>query len=356
LAATTRGLELTCQIGADMTFRMFASRAVTGLLFVVAFLTAAGPPEARISNGILTAKIYLPDAKQGYYCGTRFDWSGVINSLEYAGYNFYGPWFTKSDPTVRDFAYQDADIAVGIASGSMGPAEEFQLPLGYDAAKAGETFVKIGVGVLRKIDDTPYNSYKNFEIVDSGKWTAKAHGDSVEFAQDLKDPAGYSYRYRKTIRLVAGKPQMQIEHSLRSTGKLPLKSRVYDHNFLVLDHLPTGDYTVTVPYEIKTTRPPDAQFAKIDGKRLSYVKTLENKDRLACGLQGFGADASDYDFRIENKKAGAGLRVQGDRPLQNASLWSIRSVMAVEPFIDISIDPGKEFTWSYTYTYYTIPK
>jgi hypothetical protein len=30
--------------------------------------------------------------------------------------------------------------------------------------------------------------------------------------------------------------------------------------------------------------------------------------------------------------------------------------MAVEPFIDISADPGKEFTWSYTYTYYTIPK
>src|SRR6516164_1825326 len=96
--------------------------------FAISFMTAAGPPEVKISNGIITARLYLPDAKQGFYRGTRFDWSGVINSLEYAGHNYYGPWFTKTDPSVRDFAYQDSDIAVGIPSGSMGPAEEFQLP------------------------------------------------------------------------------------------------------------------------------------------------------------------------------------------------------------------------------------
>jgi hypothetical protein len=320
-------------------------------------LTAAGPPEAKISNGVITAKLYLPDAKQGYYQGTRFDWSGVINSLEFAGHNFYGPWFTKSDPAVRDFAYQDADIAVGIPSASMGPAEEFQLPLGYDEAKAGQTFVKIGVGVLRKPDDAPYNAYTHYEIVDPGKWTVNAAAGSIEFTQDLNDPQGYGYRYKKTIRLIDGKPQMRIEHSLKNTGKLPIKSRVYDHNFLVLDHLSTGpEYTITVPYEIKPTRAPDAKFAEVRGKQLAYVKMLENQDRLAAGLQGFGPNASDYDFRIENKKAGAGLRIQGDRPLQNASLWSIRSVMAVEPFIDVNADTGKEFTWSYTYTYYTIPK
>jgi len=328
---------------------------VTALL-AAGFSGAASPPEATISNGIITAKLYLPDAKEGFYRGTRFDWSGVINSLEFAGHNFYGPWFTKSDPEVRDFAYQGADIAVGIPSGSMGPAEEFQVPVGYDTAKAGETFIKIGVGVLRKIDDTPYNAYQRYEIVDPGKWTVRASRDSVEFTQELKTSAGYAYRYRKTIRLLAGKPQMTIEHSFVNAGTLPLRSRVYDHNFLVLDHLDTGGYTITAPYDLKSARAPDPQFAEIHGKELMYVKTLENQDRLTSGLQGFGVNASDYDFRIENRKAGAGVRIQGDRPLQNASLWSIRSVMSVEPFIDIPADPGKEFTWSYTYTYYTVPK
>ena len=40
-------------------------------------------PEAQISNGQIRAKLYLPDARRGFYRSTRFDWSGVIASLEY---------------------------------------------------------------------------------------------------------------------------------------------------------------------------------------------------------------------------------------------------------------------------------
>ena len=107
-------------------------------------------PEATISNGQITAKIYLPDPQRGFYRSTRFDWSGMIASLEHNGHQYYGPWFTGSDPSVRDFVYRGQDIVVSAQSGAVGPAEEFQRPLGYSEAKSGETFVKIGVGVLRK--------------------------------------------------------------------------------------------------------------------------------------------------------------------------------------------------------------
>ena len=50
---------------------------------------------------------------------------------------------------------------------------------------------------------------------------------------------------------------------------------------------------------------------------------------------------------------GCGLRATGRS--SNASLWSIRSVLAtVEPFIDVAAEPGKEFTWKYTYDYYAL--
>ena len=52
-------------------------------------------PRADISNGILKARLYLPDTKNGYYMATRFDWSGVISSLEYKGHNYFGQWFEK---------------------------------------------------------------------------------------------------------------------------------------------------------------------------------------------------------------------------------------------------------------------
>ena len=49
----------------------------------IGHLPAADFPVAEIANGTITAKIYLPDPKQGFYQGTRFDWSGVLYSLAF---------------------------------------------------------------------------------------------------------------------------------------------------------------------------------------------------------------------------------------------------------------------------------
>jgi hypothetical protein len=341
-----------------MRFRLaVAVMALAGGCFVSA-LRAADYPQAEISNGQIHAKLYLPDAKAGFYRSTRFDWSGVISSLEFGGHNYYGRWFTKQDSAVRDFVYKDSDIVVSAESGSMGPADEFQTPLGFDAAAVGGTFVKIGVGVLRKADATPYSAYKKYELVDPGKWSVRKGTDFVEFTQELTDPAtGYGYVYRKTVRLTSGKPEMAIEHLLKNTGRIAISSKLYNHNFLVLDQNATGpDYVITMPFAVTTRQPPNKDMAEVRGNQIVYLKTLQDQDTVSMQVQGFGADAKDYDIRVENKKAGAGLRVVGDRPLASVALWSIRSVMAIEPFITVAVEPGKEMTWKYTYTYYALPK
>jgi hypothetical protein len=58
---------------------------------------------------------------------------------------------------------------------------------------------------------------------------------------------------------------------------------------------------------------------------------------------------------IENEKVGAGLKINGNRPLSRELLWSIRTVLAVEPYVSIDVQPGAEFTWSNTFDYYTLP-
>jgi hypothetical protein len=312
------------------------------------------PPEAEISNGQIRAKLYLPDAERGFYRSTRFDWSGVIGSLEFNGHQYYGPWFTRTDPAVRDFIYKGTDIIASAQSAVVGPAEEFSRPQGYNTAKPGETFVKIGVGVLRKPDDTNYSAYANYAIVDSGKWSVTRQPDAVGFVQELNDPAsGYGYEYRKTVRLTAGKPELVIEHSLRNTGKLPLQTNQYNHNFLVLDGAATGpEFTITVPFQIQSSRPPDPEDAEIRGNQIVYRKTVTGKDQVAFGIQGFGKEPKDYDVKVENTKAGAGFRVTSDRPLASLSLWSIRSVICMEPFVDVSTEPGATTTWTFTYTYF----
>ena len=322
--------------------------------------TASDIPQARLANGPIQMTVYLPDAQHGYYRGTRFDWSGVVQNLEFKGHRVYGPWYTKTDPHVRDFIYRGDDIVAGPCSAIMGPVEEFTTAhkgLGYDEAKAGGTFIKIGVGVLRKPDDGAYSPYHLYEIVDPGKWTVHATSTSVEFTQELHDAgSGYGYTYRKTLRLISGKPELVIEHALRNTGKKSIQTSVYDHNFFVPNHEPPGPGTVTtVPFNIQVAQPPENGLAEIRGNQVVYLKQLHGQDRVTAAIKGFTDNATDYDVRVENAKAGVGYHVTGDRPVSSMYLWSIRSVVSMEPYIDMSIEPGKEFTWKYSYQYFTVP-
>jgi hypothetical protein len=121
-------------------------------------LQQANYPKASITNGQVQAVLYLPDAKNGYYRASRFDWSGVIPCLAYKGHTYFGIWFPHYDPLLAD----------AIA----GPVEEFRSSdgaLDYAQAKPGELFVKLGVGVLRKRDDSAYQFMYTYPLVDGGK-------------------------------------------------------------------------------------------------------------------------------------------------------------------------------------------
>ena len=158
------------------------------------------------------------------------------------------------------------------------------------------------------------------------------------------------------MRLVAGQPEMAIEHSLQNVGSKQIESRVYDHNFLVLDRQPSGpDFTISLPFAIQADPSLEKELAETNGNQVLYNRVLTGKDRVYTAIRGFGNSADDYKLQVENKKRKAGIRVRGNRPLVHEALWSIRSVISVEPFINMSIPPGGEFTWEYRYEYYQLP-
>ena len=320
-------------------------RVLSFLLFAFA-LNAADFPQADITNGSIKAKLNLPDAEKGYYRATRFDWSGGIASLEYKGHNYFGVWFPKYDPKIHDSI--------------TGPVEEFRTgesALGYAEAAAGGTFIRIGVGVLRKPDESPFQQFKTYDIVDTGKWTVHTKADSVEFIQEVTDPSsGYSYRYRKVVRLVKDKPQMVIEHSLKNTGKKRIETNVYNHQFFVIDGQPSGpDFAVKFPFDVKAGQDMRGP-AEMRGKEIAYLQELQpgGRQSVFTTLTGFGDSPKDFDIHVENKKVGAGVRVVGDKPLSKVVFWSIRNTLCPEAYIEMKVEPGHEFNWKLTYDFYTL--
>ena len=320
----------------------------------IGHLGAADFPSAEINNGMIAAKIHLPEAKRGFYQGTRFDWSGVLYSLQFQGHHFYGPWFDKTDPAVHDFIYSGPDIVAGPCSAITGPVNEFG-SIGFDDAKPGGQFIKIGIGALRKPDGAEYDNYRLYEIDDGGQWKIAKKATSVEFTQTLAAPP-YGYVYRKTVRLAEGKPVMVMEHHLKNTGSRAIHSSVYNHNFLVLDKQPPGPgFVITVPFTIRTSEPPNKKLAEIRGSQVIYTQTLKGEDVVATPIEGFGGGANDHRIRIENSRLGVGMKIETDRQLAKEALWSIRTVIAMEPYVAIDIEPGKEFGWTTQYEYYLLP-
>lgn len=324
------------------------------LILVIGVLFAADPPQAEISNGPLKAKLYLPDPAVGFYRGTRFDWSGVFNSLEAGGHTYFAQWFRKHDPGIVDVAFVPAldGFAAGTPSAAVGPVEEFTDPIGFKESPAGGTFIKIGVGVLRKPKEAKYEWSTRYEIVDPGKWTVRKEPGAAEFEQEVNGPSGYAYVYRKTVRLSPGKPEMLLEHSLKNTGRRLIETPAYNHNFLVMDDQPSGpDFVIKVPFEILPARDRSGVM-QIRGKEVIFTRELAGDERSMITVGGFSADPKDYDIRIENRKTGAGVRITANRPLARFVIWSVRPTRCPEPFINVRVEPGAEFTWRISYEFY----
>ncbi len=295
-------------------------------------------PQTQISNGLIHARIYLPDNKEGYYRGSRFDWSGVMPHLEYKGHTYFGKWLEKYDPFLHDAI--------------MGPVEDF-FPVGYDEVKPGGNFLKIGIGMMAKPADTKYSFTSYYQLINPGIWKVKKKKDQVEFNHKLSDEK-YAYEYKKVIQLIKGKPEMVISHTLKNTGKQTIKTNVYNHNFFVLDNQLTGkDHVIEFPFPLSNAVPVKEDLGKIDGNRIIFLKEFTKNDHLYYGsLQGFGSGAKDYDIKVENHKTGAAVRITSDRPLLKLIFWSAQKTVCPEPYTHIEIKPGDTFSWKIFYQFY----
>ena len=299
-------------------------------------------PQTEISNGLIHATILLPDANKGYYQGTRFDWSGNIASLEYKGHNYFGQWFSKYSPGIHDVI--------------MGPVEEFA-PLNYSEIKPGGSFIKIGVGVVFKQDNKPYEFSRIYQLLNPGKWTVKKKTDQVLFIHDLNDKA-YSYHYEKTVSLTKDKPELVLYHTIKNTGTRTIETNVYDHNFFVIDKHPIGPgLIVKLPFNLKGSGVGFGELAEIQGNQISFLRTIGNGEEAECfSLEGFGTGADDYEITIENRITGAGVKITCDQPFLKLAFWACSTTLCPEPYIKIKVEPGKEITWSIKYEFYTLTK
>lgn len=345
MSATTASMELqTMQTTRTVCFHFHRAAifAITIGFVACAHIFGADktdqPPELQISNGVVTAKLYLPDTKVGYYRGTRFDWSGVIHSLAYAGHEYFGEWQKSDDPYLHDRI--------------TGPVDSFGANTDIDV---GETFLRIGVGVCEKMP-TDKSKWKHpHRVVDHGNWSMKHGANWTEMSHEItvaKTKQGY--RYTKRLTLTPGRPELVIDHALTNTGQTDIETDVYNHNFFVIDGQPTGpDFVVRFPFELTADR--DLRgIGQVRKNELTYLREMPDGSNVFTLLTGFGSSGDDNRFTLENRKVKAGVHMVADRAISKIQFWSPRTTVCPEPFIDLKIKPNHSDRWSIRYTFFTL--
>lgn len=290
-----------------------------------------------ISNNTLKITLHEPDGENGYYRGTRFDWAGVFESVEYRGCNYAEPWFEKYNPVAHDAV--------------CGPAEEFS-PIGVEDVAAGELFLKIGVGMLEKMEGE-YDRFKLHRILDPGTRTQEVTEDSIIQTHHLDSAQGYAYEYVKEICLT-GEDSFRISHRLINKGTKIFKGDVYNHNFFTLGLLETGT-SRQLDFPFKPEGDWRAEYSEVGftDSGIRFTRTLKKGESVYTGNiheAGKGLSGTPGSFVLFETQTGRGVRAKCTLPMTKAVFWSYHLIACIEPYVDFNVAPGETFEFELDYT------
>lgn len=305
--------------------------------------SAPSYPSVELANKMVKMKVYIPDSEKGFYRGTRFDWAGMIASLQYKGHEYFGEWRPSHDPLAP------SDVT--------GPVDGYiKGGLGYEDAKPGDEIIRIGIGVLKKEEEIEFNFSRIYKFIDFGTRKTTSGKGWVEFTHEVKRPSGWGFIYTKRIELLKKEPGFKMSYTLKNTGAKTIETDQFNHNFFMIDKGSTGsDFSLKFPFSIKPDESPRNRphpQVKYEGNEIIFSDPTLERD-VWVSLIGYSKNPSDNGFELLNKKTGAGVKVQSDKPLHQLVFWATKNTLCPETFVYLNVAPGSEEKWSATYTFFT---
>lgn len=289
-------------------------------------------PEAiKVKGNKLEIEIAYPGT---FYSGSRFDWTGFITKVVLNG--------------KHTFCAPESPIP-GEGSGGYGFCNEFGIttPIGYDEAKPGEKFHKLGTGLLTRFDESDYFFFDKYEVTPY-PITIESGSNQVRFEVEPVECNGYSVHMIKEISIEEN--SMIIKYCLKNVGSKPIKTEEYCHNFISIDNNPTGpEYLLKFPYSVKADETPDV--LDISNNEMSWNKQPENDFYIIPG--GF-KPTPNHTWELIHKPSGVGVREISNFDIQKVAVWGKGHVISPEVFVTVNIEPGQTQSWERVYEFFTL--
>jgi hypothetical protein len=276
------------------------------------------------------------------YRGTRFDWTAFITQVTLDGkHTFCVPESNQS----------------GYGTGGIGLCNEFGIEkvIGYTDIKPGEPFPKLGIGLLKRPDDSPYNFGKLHEIANLFQIEIETGPAQAKFVVAPLDCRGVAVRLTKTVSVQ--QQQLTIAYLLENTGSKVVDTHEYCHNFLGIDRQLIGpDYRLRFPYHIELEKLPFIpgplpEILAFDGGDFSLRSTPQPQTAFYFRPLGYSQTQAPQ-WELVHLPSGVGLREYDDFAPRRVAVWGTTHVISAEIFIDIHLEPGQSLAWTRRFEFF----
>ena len=232
-----------------------AMSAIPAVIAVAASSSSQFYPNVTLQSSVMSATVFVPMGddrnNNNYYVGSRFDHGSMIGDVVFGGKGVYGRelWRMPHVPT-------NPESGLGLASEfgcgedgarCVGKGDITNGVLGYETAKVGEPFLKIGVGALVKgscpkcggneNDDYKFNSPYKFHRAPTWEFLPSPSPNEISFVSE-ETLGDFGYRIQKTIRLDGN--VMTVRSLLTNLGKQRFTTPWYSHHFFTVNAHPVG--------------------------------------------------------------------------------------------------------------------
>jgi hypothetical protein len=365
-------------------------------LYLVYALSTPAPASA-FSNvtleslgGDLSVVVYLPHGirpdERTYYHSSRFDHGSMVGSILRKTRNgktheLYGTdlwrvphnsnWPESGVGLASEFGVGDDGSFCNYRCGWGLENDITNGVLGYQEAKNGESFLKIGVGELIKgtcptcdsSEDYKFNS--PYLFAKEPDWTMPAATENsvtLEHKAVMED-RGFGYDLKKVIALDGA--TLTVTSTLTNLGTAPFSTAWYSHNFFTCDSKGTGP-GYSVDLNIKGKRDeiyeepgtwswatPLEKYARVDeniADKVHVDMSREMEPGVRIKAEFVDDNATNGGFKIR----ACGVSIESDIPQVSAgglpmyayNLYIERGTLSPEPQILIHLEPGKSSTWT----------
>ncbi len=289
-----------------------------------------------LKNELLEIQIDNPLENYNF---SRFDWTGKIRTVKF-----------KNTPltTVENIDNQQESIL------GQGFYNEFGIDtaLGFEEAKVGEWFHKIGVGLLKKTNSA-YAFNEKYEI-SPAIFTVKEALNKLLITCQSKLVNGFAYQLTKTISLQEG--SLSIHYALKNTGNKTIITDEYVHNFININQSNISpSYQLKFPFRlqphrfIETVNP--EKKVDIHSKGFGF-NGLPNEPFFFSNLSGHKAVKAVWE--LQHLTHGIAIRESGNFKTNKINLWGWQHVISPELFYKINIAAGQSTSWIRKYEFYVL--